>query len=248
LPEWYETFFDALAMDVWRALVPAEASDAEARFLSDTLAPEGPARLLDVPCGDGRLALRLAAMGHQVVGVDLSTAAIDRLRGSDRNGTVDAHVGDLRALGEALDREPLFDGAFCMGNSFGYFDDPATDRFVAGVAAALRPGGRFVVDAPIVAEAVLPGFQPGDRHAVGHVVLEMANDYDIRASTMVSTMRLTVGERSDTRVVRHRVLTCRELVRTLERGGFAVEAIVGDVDGSAFALGAPRCLFVGMRI
>jgi hypothetical protein len=54
------------------------------------------------------------------------------------------------------------------------------------------------------------------------------------------------GERAE-RVVRHRVMTCREVVDALARAGFALERIDGDLDGSAFALGAPRCLVRAVR-
>ena len=37
MSEWFDTFFDALAHDVWDALVPPEASDAEATWLAARL-------------------------------------------------------------------------------------------------------------------------------------------------------------------------------------------------------------------
>src|SRR5688572_10796035 len=114
MAEWFESFFDALAHDVWRALVPDARSDAEAQFLADALAlePDFPARLLDAPSGDGRLALRLAAMGHQITGVDLSSVAVDRLNESGVEMSVPAHavVGDLRQLRAVLPADVAFDG------------------------------------------------------------------------------------------------------------------------------------------
>lgn len=66
MAEWYESFFDALAIDVWRALMPPEAFDTEAAFLVRTLCPpdRGALDLLDVPCGYRCLATRVAALGH----------------------------------------------------------------------------------------------------------------------------------------------------------------------------------------
>ena len=37
-----------------------------------------------------------------------------------------------------------FDGAFCVGNSFGYLDDEGNAAFLRAVRAALKPGGRFI--------------------------------------------------------------------------------------------------------
>ena len=39
-----------------------------------------------------------------------------------------------------------FDGAYCMLTSFGYFDEDANLKVAEGVARALKPGGRFLLD------------------------------------------------------------------------------------------------------
>ncbi|MDQ4131997.1 MAG: class I SAM-dependent methyltransferase [Actinomycetota bacterium] len=250
MSEWYETFFDALAFDVWRALVPGPVTEAEATFLLRHLAPtEGRRRLLDVPSGDGRLALPVAAAGHDVVAVDRSPVAVERLRRQmAASGTaVTVRSGDMRDLDRALAGMAPFDGAWCMGNSFGYLGALDTRTFVEGLAGWLRPGARFVLDAAIVAECVLPALGGDDRYEVGDAVLVSANSYDARSSAMVTEMTLRAGSREDKRVVRHRVMTCREIVDLLEEAGLAVEGIYGGLDGEEFGVGAPRCLVVATR-
>src|SRR5262249_28116993 len=60
---WYEDFFHGVALDLWRAVVtPAQTRD-EADFIHQQLQVPPPARLLDVPCGGGRLSLELAERG-----------------------------------------------------------------------------------------------------------------------------------------------------------------------------------------
>lgn len=250
MTEWYEAFFDALAFDVWAALVPAETTAAEASFLLRHLCDGAERRrLLDVPCGDGRLALPVAAAGHDVVGVDLSAVAIDRLRQSPVTETapVTALLGDMRDLGAALGSHRPFDGAWCMGNSFGYLDTRDTLRFLEGLAALLRPGGRFVLDAATVAECVLPALGPGDRYEAGDALLVNVSSYDARRSTVVTDMTLAVGQRQAQRVVRHRVMTCREIVDSMEGSGLLVDQIFGGLDDEPFVVGSPRCLVVATR-
>lgn len=250
MPEWYESFFDALANDVWRALVPAEASEAESAFLVRQLCTPAQAarRLLDVPCGDGRLALRLAALGHHVVGVDLSEYALHRLGTDDLGHRVDARVGDMRDLGAVLSDAEVFDGAFCMGNSFGYLGRHDTKTFLNGLADRVRPGGRFVVDASTVAEIVLAHLGESDRYEAGGAALTNVHTYEVRTSTMVTNMTLELGDQRDERVARHRVMTCREIVDLVEGARFSVEDIDGGLEGEEFRVGAPRCLITARRI
>jgi SAM-dependent methyltransferase len=249
--EWFDEFFDALAHDVWDALVPDAMSDVEADWLAGRLHLDDatPSRLLDVPSGRGRLAQRLAARGHEVVAVDFAVAAIEPLtaRAIPR---LNARLGDMRDLAPVFADGERFDGAWCMGNSFGYLDGPATDAFLAGVARVVRPGGRFVVDAATVAEALLPHFAPDggeDRHEVGDVVLANVHRYDVPTSTLVTRMTLERGGERAERVVRHRVLTTREVVEALDRAGFTLERIDGDLDGTPFVPGADRCLVTVVR-
>jgi SAM-dependent methyltransferase len=250
MTEWFDTFFDALAHDVWDALVPTDATDQEAAWLAAALGlDDGDVRtLLDVPAGRGRLATRIAARGHRVVAVDFSAAAVEPLAASAPAG-VTVLRGDMRDLPAVLTEPHAFDGAWCMGNSFGYLDPVATDRFLAGVGRALRAGAAFVIDVATAAESMLPHLDPAgtERHEVGDASITNTHRYDVPRSTLVTDMVLERGGERDERVVRHRVLTCREVVDALDRAGFDVVGIDGDLDGSPFVLGAPRCFVRAIR-
>ena len=69
---WWENFFEGVAVDLWLQAVTPEHTEREADFLASTLAVPSGAELLDVPCGAGRLSLALAQRGYQVTGVDWS--------------------------------------------------------------------------------------------------------------------------------------------------------------------------------
>ncbi len=181
MSEWFDTFFDALAHDVWDALLPPDASDAEAAWLAARLElREGrPADLLDVPSGRGRLARRLAARGHRVTAIDFAPDALEPLRDAALPG-ITAVLGDMRDLPFALPPGARFDGAYCMGNSFGYLGPVDTARFLSGAAAVLVDGARLVIDAATVAETLLPHLElagEADRYAVGDVALTNRHRY-----------------------------------------------------------------------
>ncbi len=111
-----------------------------ARFVSDLgmpvvelLAPQPGERILDLGCGDGALTAKLVALGCEVVGVDSSP---EQVAAAVRLG-LDARVMD----GHALDFDGEFDAVFSNA-ALHWMRRP--DDVIAGVARALRPGGRFV--------------------------------------------------------------------------------------------------------
>jgi SAM-dependent methyltransferase len=111
-----------------------------ARFVSDLgapvvelLAPKPGERILDLGCGDGALTAKLVALGCDVVGVDGSAAQVEAAR---RLG-LDARVGD----GQQLSFDAEFDAVFSNA-AIHWMKRP--DDVIAGVARALKAGGRFV--------------------------------------------------------------------------------------------------------
>ena len=99
------------------------------------LAPRAGERILDLGCGDGSLSLRIAESGASVVAVD---AAPDMVAAARARG-LDAHVVD----GEALAFEAEFDAVFSNA-ALHWMRRP--DAVIAGMARALKPGGRLILE------------------------------------------------------------------------------------------------------
>ena len=101
----------------------------------ELLDPRPGERVLDLGCGDGVLTAKIAAAGATVVAVD---AAPDMVASARAKG-LDARVCPGQNL--AFDRE--FDAVF--SNAALHWMHPA-ETVIAGVARALKPGGRFVAE------------------------------------------------------------------------------------------------------
>ena len=101
----------------------------------DILRSSGPKRLLEVGCGWGELALRMAAeLGCSVVAIDQSPRMVELAveRG------VDARVGDVQEL-------RFHDGEFdAVVAAWMLYHVPDLDRALSECARVLRPGGVFV--------------------------------------------------------------------------------------------------------
>jgi cyclopropane fatty-acyl-phospholipid synthase-like methyltransferase len=96
-------------------------------------------RLLDAGCGTGENALLAASRGADVTGVDVAPAAIARARAkaSERGLTARFEVADARDLGRlGLSADTVIDSGM-----FHVFGDQDRARYVASLAAVLRPGG-----------------------------------------------------------------------------------------------------------
>lgn len=120
----------------------AERYARHARFVSDLATPVlewlGPVeglRVLDLGCGDGVLTEGLAAAGADVLGVD---ASADMVRAARARG-VAAELADGHALAYAAEFDAVFSNA-----ALHWMTRP--EQVIAGVARALKPGGRFVAE------------------------------------------------------------------------------------------------------
>ena len=77
---WWESFFHGIALDLWRAAVPEEAYVAQAAFLAETLDVRPGSSVIDVPCGNGRLAVALGGKGYRLTGVGVASECLDGAR------------------------------------------------------------------------------------------------------------------------------------------------------------------------
>ncbi|NGO76690.1 methyltransferase domain-containing protein [Streptomyces sp. YC504] len=113
----------------------------EARFCS-ALVPVG-ARVLDAGCGTGRVAIRLAELGYDCVGIDLDASMLDVARAQAPELTwvrTDLAAFDPALLGIAAD----FDLVVAAGNVFPLLAAGTEAAVTARLAAALRLGGLLV--------------------------------------------------------------------------------------------------------
>jgi SAM-dependent methyltransferase len=143
--EWWKTFFDEQYLQIWQQTFTEEFNAKQAADLWSMLDLAPGCRILDAPCGWGRLSRPLAASGAVVVGADQSKTLIDaaeRQRG-------DMPPERLRYLQHDL-RTPLpltgFDLACNIFTSFGYGTEDEDIAIFRNLRDALRPAGRIVVE------------------------------------------------------------------------------------------------------
>ncbi|MBD0737425.1 class I SAM-dependent methyltransferase [Streptomyces sp. CBMA29] len=137
--EWDETLFLGSARYYRRGRLPYAPGLAD--VLARELGLDGRGRLLDVGCGPGTVALGLADLFADVVGVDPDGAMLTEARCQSVAADVSDRTRWIQARAEEL---PLDLGTFTVvtfGQSFHWMD---RDKVAATVRAMLAPGGAFL--------------------------------------------------------------------------------------------------------
>ena len=123
-----------------RACVPARSGEAAAELAWRLLDLQPGMSVLDLACGHGELANRLAARGCRVTGLDSSAVFLDRARADAAAAGVSADyvAGDMRELPWT----GRFDRIVNWSTAFGYFDDTTNRAVLDGIARVAAAGRR----------------------------------------------------------------------------------------------------------
>ena len=139
---WSDAFYDDDYLRLWGNFYDEAASAAQADAIVSILELAPGARVLDAPCGFGRVSRPLAARGMIVVGVDRAAPLLASARA---HGDVVAYVQhDLREpLPESLG---VFDAAANVFSSIGHDGIDGDRAVLATYARAIVPGGRLLIE------------------------------------------------------------------------------------------------------
>ena len=226
--DWTVGFFDEPYTELFP--FPGDAqSDVEVDALVRLL-PSPPAHVLDVACGPGRHAVRLAGRGYAVTGVDTSVQFLGVARAAAAAlglTSIDFVEADMRAL----EFERRFDAAINLFTAWGYFDDETNQRVLDSVAAALRPRGRFVLDV-----------MNRDWLASAYVAKDWVQLRD--GAFVVSERVFDPVAGTNERAHRLRVYTATELDRMLRAAGLEPVAWYGGFDLAPLEFRSRRLLVV----
>jgi hypothetical protein len=141
------------------------------------------------------------------------------------------------------------DAAFCFGNSFGYTQDADTEKFVAGLAKVVKPGGRLAIDTGMTAESYFPNFHHYQRswYLVDDIYLLLEQRYNPQTSRAEITYTHIRGGIVDSRRGSQRIYALAELKALLAAAGFDTIATYSTADGAAFEFSSHRLLLVAQR-
>ena len=167
-----------------------------------------PSRILDLGCGPGLYASRLAKLGHTCTGIDFSPASIEYAIQHAPEGCA-YRLHDIRTAdyGEGYDLVMLIFGEFDV------FRAPDAETILKKSYSALRPGGQLLLEVSTLESVDQRGNQPsvwysaksGLFHPAPHLCL-MESFWDEDSAT--ATERFLIIDAATARVTRYAYSTC----------------------------------------
>lgn len=221
-----------------------EYTEEEVHFLVRELGLDQPKKILDLACGHGRHANRLAGLGHDLTGVDQSKDFLAIARDDARKSKVT--VCYICADSREYTSPAAYDCVIHLFSSFGYFSDPDNERVIRNVADSLRLGGLFCLDI-LNRDAFLkdcPRFSVREKNS--DLMIDR-NRFD-PLSGRLSNFRIIIrdGRRKDTPFFL-RLYNPTEIVALLEQTGFVLEKVFGDWKGNRFDGDSKRMILIARK-
>lgn len=135
-----EARYDQIA-DVYEERSGKTISDPATAALLELAGDVDGLRLLEVACGEGRVARELARRGATLTGLDISAALLAKAQSCEAAEPLGIHYMHADVTASGLLDGQVFNGVVC---NYGLSDIDDLDGLLANVARLLRPGGWFV--------------------------------------------------------------------------------------------------------
>lgn len=218
--DWWEGFFDADYLRLWGQSDSSGSAAAQVEGLWTLLGLQTGSRVLDAPCGYGRISRPLAERGASVLGVDQSQTLL--AHAEHERGQLSP--SQLRYLRHDL-RQPLeetgFDCALNVFTSLGYGSEEDDLAILRTLRAAVRTGGLVFVETnhrDLMASFLARGVAPSQRLPDGTLVVEDPR-FDAISGRMQTCWYWYGPAGQGSKPASLRVYTATELVGLLERAG-----------------------------
>ena len=218
----------------------AETIDASVAWIIETLGLQAGNAVLDLGCGPGLYAVRLAQHGLAVSGVDYAQRSITYARklAAEHGLAINYHWQNYLAM----DVENMFDVVLLIFGDYCTFPPEDRIKLLGNVHRALRPGGHFILD---VSTRVLRDryglkngwyvSQSGFWRPGPHLVLESGFDYPQEAIWV--DQYIIIESSGKMTVYRNwfQDFDRESIIEELTEGGFDVQSVWGDLEGTPYS-------------
>jgi SAM-dependent methyltransferase len=221
-----------------------ERTEAEVRALVSLLELDRPTKILDLACGYGRHANRLAALGHTVTGIDLTSGFLDIARkdANERHDKVTYLQGDMRQLSYTDE----FERVMLLFTTFGYFDDEANLQVLVNIKNALKPGGLLIFDLPnrdVQLRDMKPAFVIEKE---GNLMVDRLSFDNLHGRLVNKRIVIRDGIRKD-KPFSIRLYNPNEIQGMIDKAGMELYHLYGGLDGKEYSAEMHRMVVVARK-
>src|SRR5256714_11863097 len=212
--------------------------------------------LLDLACGTGRMAFRMAALGYQVTGLDITPEMIARARqkAAQQAVSIDWVVADARTF----HLQVQFPFIYMLENVFQFFlTREDQEAMLARVREHLHPEGCFLFETrnPSPRNLLEVRHPEGDKYAIPggrHLVVIEQQHYDPMTQIQHYTRHLTLlqpggQQREKTLRVALRYVFPQEMEALLFYNGFQIRSCYGNWQQEPLTATSPSMIYVCQR-
>ncbi|MBN2148305.1 MAG: methyltransferase domain-containing protein [Anaerolineales bacterium] len=216
-----------------------ETIDRTVEWLITTLDLRSGQAVIDLGCGPGLYASRLARRGLHVTGVDYSRRSIAHAQKSAREEGLDITYRYENYL--ELADEGLYDAALLIFGDYCPLSPAQRSKLLRNVRRALKPGGRFVFDVSTRKHRqkhgsrnhwqVLPGgfWKPGP-----HLLLDEGFDYPEESIWLDQALVIEPDGKVSVYRMWFQDYTPQTITAEMQANGFTVESLWGDLTGAPY--------------
>ncbi|WP_207648230.1 class I SAM-dependent methyltransferase [Desulfotruncus arcticus] len=196
-------------------------------------------RVLDLGCGPGLYAERLAIAGMRVVGIDQSEAVLSHAMKQAKQKNLSIEYRCMNFL--ELKDEGKYDAVLQVFGEFCTLPDDDRDLFLAKIYRAVKPGGIFLMDVSTRKLRVKDGLknnwyvnESGFWRPGPHLVLEMGFDYPDNDIWLDQYIVVDQGGNTTTYRCWFHDYSLETLTPVVESAGFDVGTVWGDLAGAPY--------------
>jgi 2-polyprenyl-3-methyl-5-hydroxy-6-metoxy-1,4-benzoquinol methylase len=242
-----KTLFHSLYKDVWRKMIPAGLTEAEADFIEEIAKLHASSKVLDIMCGYGRHSIELAGRGHEVTAIDYLADYIQEIEtvANNQNLKVNARVEDVS---QSSGFGGPFDAAVCMGNCISYLDAEKCLQVLKKIAASLKPGAVFIIDTWMIAEIAVRHFDARTWLQVDEYKYLLDNRF-LFQPTRIETDHIVISNSGEVQVLRDTdyVFSFSEFQEMLNEAGFLMTEIYATPRKKKYSFGDKKAYIVAEK-
>ena len=239
---WWKSFFKPITGEIMFRSREGKQTIQEANEVLRQSGLEGPLRILDLACGEGRHSIEFAKLKHDVTGLDYTKSFLDvaKARAKAKGLKIPFVRGDMKETSKYF-KKNSFDLVVSLYNSFGFFEKRSEDlRVLKEAAKVLRPGGVLILNT-LNGDGVKKRLeQPKNAGYEIQKNIFIIDQAHLNFKTMRTTMHWTIidARKKKTQITRRaaaqNVYTHKEMKALLKKAGFRIHHTWGLLQGGAF--------------